>query len=220
MFDTPSGEARTINFFRVEVPDPAAQPTQPPTALPDLGAANGDVLLDADDTSVGDGAGADPVKEFLVGDLPRRGHYSVSVACLGEASDLRWSIGRDRMIGTLTAGEHTCDGTVRTVDITKGTPTSELTFFVYADPSVTWHVLVSSIVDEPPYVPPGLTAEAEGEGAGSGSLTYLQCANVNGTADQCAGPYAPVDGMAVVTLPRGRGLHITLGDGWLISTSR
>lgn len=217
IFDTASGEARTINFFRVEVADPAAQPTAPPTALPDLGPSNGVVLLDLDDTQVGDGAGADSVKEFLVGDLARRGHYSVSVVCLGEASDVRWSIGRDGMIGTLTAREHQCDGTVGTIEVSKGIPTSVLAFFVYADPGVTWHVRVSSLGDEPQFVPPGLTARAEDQGAGSGSLTYLQCANINGVGDSCAGPYDRADGMAVVTLPRGPGLHITLGDEWLIA---
>jgi len=209
------------SFFHVLVPDRSATAATPPESLPAFGTPPGTVLVDEASGSDRPTEPTGAIATTTAGPVPPRGEYQVDVACLGFAP-LRWSIGIEGQLDFLAAADEACDGTPGRHVVTLGLPTADLPIVVQADPGSAWHIVVSTLTDEPSFIPPALRMIETGntEGSAGAAQGFGRCISIAGANDQCAGEWFTLDGVRPILVPARSRLTFALQDGWRIDQAR
>lgn len=222
-FSTTDGSpASSETIFRVDTRDRSGN-TPLPSTLPEIPAPEGTVLVDSSSASVpGEPTGATEI--IGMAPVPPRSVYRVDVVCLGPAP-LRWSFGREGGLeidfGLLAAGDQVCDGTLGSQILELGIPPREVPVFVEADPATAWHIVVSSIGEQPPFLPPTLQGWWNEEAGATRREAFGHCVSSSFGADQC-GPNWETAGAAPihVTVAGQNSVGFQLEDDWDIANAR
>ena len=186
-FDTGGrGEAWSQAWIGVLVQDPSASPSDLPGVLPELTAPEGVILFDESSPIDAPGEPTGVVEVIGLAPVPPRSVYQVDVTCLG-SGPIRWSLGLEGEFGFMAAGDQACDGTVGSHTLELGIPSGDVPIFVQADPATAWHVMVSSIAEQPAFSPPSLRGwwTAETGSSAAAAEAFGHCVSSAAGADHC-----------------------------------
>lgn len=208
-------------FFRVDARNPSASLGPVLGNLPILNSPPGTVFVDEHSEALEPSDPTGLTEETVLGRVPPRGMYIVSMVCMG-SSPMRWSIGHEGRQEALVAGDLACDGSLSEQWVELGIPADDLDVVLQGDPAAAWRVIVATIEGTPRFVPPALRmwAATDHEGAEAGAQAYGRCVSTVGGSDQCAGEWFVLDGVRSILVPPGRDLAFALRDGWTIEQAR
>jgi hypothetical protein len=124
----------------------------------------------------------------------------------------------------MAAGDQACEGSVGSQTLELGVPPRDVPVFVQADPATAWHVVVSSIGEQPAFPPPSLrgwwTAET-GSGAAAAEA-FGHCVSSAFGADLCGPNWNTAADARRIRVTNGFETTISfqLEDDWEIAQAR